>query len=137
MSSTKANPADNGTRDEAPRLATFGQRFGALLVDWILCLLLGNGLIAAGWLPDLALPIWPSVIFVAYYAVFIGFFTQTVGMRLAKIHCVSAVEGSPLGLPRALLRGLLVSLVLPILSAFSDPHRRGLHDKLTGSAMVR
>lgn len=137
MSSPKPNPANQAEQPDVPRLATFGQRFAALLVDWLLCLLLANGLIAINVLPDLEYPIWPSVILMLYYAVFIGFFTQTVGMRLAKIHCVNAVEGSPLGLPRALLRGLLVTLVIPILTAFSDPHRRGLHDKLTGSAMIR
>lgn len=137
MSSTKANAANQTEQTETPRLATFGQRFAALLVDWLLCLLLANGLIAIKVLPDLEYPIWPSVVLVLYYAVFIGFFTQTVGMRLAKIHCVNAAEGTPIGLPRALLRGLLVSLVIPILTAFSDPHRRGLHDKLSGSAMIR
>lgn len=137
MSSTKASDADRDQHTDVPKLATFGQRFAALLVDWLLCLLLGNGLIAIGALPELEYPIWPSVLLIGCYAVFVGFFSQTVGMRLAKIHCVTAAEGGPLGLPKALLRGLLVALVIPILTAFSDPHRRGLHDKLTGSAMVR
>ncbi|ADD44536.1 RDD family protein [Stackebrandtia nassauensis] len=137
MSRPKATSPTEPQQDEVPELATFGQRFAALIVDWILCVLLGNGLVAVNVLPELEYPVWPSVLMALYYAVFVGFFTQTVGMRLAKIHCVNAAEGTPLGLPRALLRGVLVVLVIPILTAFSDPHRRGLHDKLSGSAVIR
>ena len=37
-------------------------------------------------------------------------------------------------MPRALLRGVLLALVVPAL--IMDEHRRGLHDRLAGSVIV-
>ena len=128
-----------------PELASYGQRFLALLADWVLCMCIASGLVRLGVLPELDfstpawVPVasWPTAIFVLEYTLFLGFFAQTPGMRLLKIYCVSAVEGDRIGVPRAFARAILTALVLPILTAFSDPYRRGLHDKLTGSAVVR
>lgn len=124
------------TTATVPELGTFGQRFLALLADWLLCLFLANGLIRLGWSfgPD---AMWPVVFLVVEYTVFLALFSQTPGMRLLRIHCVIAEDGRVLGPWRAFVRAVLLVLVLPVLTAFSDPHRRGLHDKLTGSAIVR
>ncbi|HIV57889.1 MAG TPA: RDD family protein [Candidatus Stackebrandtia faecavium] len=144
---TAAKPQAPTDEDGAmvPELARYSQRFLALLADWILCMCIAGGLVRLGVLPELDfstpawVPVagWPSAIFVIEYTLFLGLFAQTPGMRLLKIYCVSAVEGNPIGIPRAFARGVLTALVLPILTAFSDPYRRGLHDKLTGSAVVR
>ena len=135
-SMTSSAAAGRSSTADVPELAGFGQRFTALLADWVLCLLLANGLIRLGWTagPDF---LWPSVVLVVEYALFLGFFSQTPGMRLAKVHCVMASGGAVLGLPRAAGRAVLLALFVPILTAFSDPHRRGLHDKLTGSAVIK
>lgn len=134
MDATKTNSPEATT--EAPKLATFGQRFLALLGDWLLCLLLANGAIAVLHLPGPP-AVWPSVVLVIEYTVFLTFFTQTPGMRILRIHCLKAADAQPLGFLFAGCRAVLLALVVPILTAFSDPHRRGLHDKLTGSAVVR
>jgi hypothetical protein len=133
MTAAKISTTDTS---EIPDLATFGQRLIALLGDWVLCLFLANGLISLGVLggPDY---VWPSVVLVVEYTAFLAFLTQTPGMRLARIHCVNTADGRALGPVKALIRAVLLALVVPILTAFSDPHRRGLHDKLTGSAMIR
>ncbi|MFB9236162.1 RDD family protein [Plantactinospora siamensis] len=109
--------------------ASLGRRFGALLIDWVLCLLIG-GLIAdpvrAGWPPVLVL--------IIEYGFFIGLFAQTPGMFLTRIRCVDHSHGGRIGIPRALLRGLLLALLVPAL--IMDDQRRGWHDRLAGSIMI-
>ncbi|GAA4920348.1 putative RDD family membrane protein YckC [Stackebrandtia albiflava] len=132
---TASPPTESATRPDAEP-AGLGQRFWALVADWLLCLLLAGGLTRLGMLPDPE-ALWPSVILVVEYAVFLGFFTQTPGMRLLRIHCVSIRHGRAIGLPRALVRGVLLALVLPALPAFYEPRRRGLHDVLGDSIVLR
>jgi uncharacterized RDD family membrane protein YckC len=109
---------------------SFAKRFGALFVDWLLCLLV-SGLFVA----DLRTATWePLAVLVVEYALFIGLFTQTPGMRIAKIRCVDAPGGGAIGIPRAMLRGLLLCLVIPAL--IMDKERRGLHDKAARSVII-
>jgi uncharacterized RDD family membrane protein YckC len=102
---------------------------GALLVDWILCLLVA-GVVADprrdGWAPPLVL--------LAEYTFFVGLFTQTPGMWLTRIRCVDVATGGRLGLLRAALRGALLCLFVPPL--IMDKQQRGLHDRAAGSIMV-
>jgi uncharacterized RDD family membrane protein YckC len=111
---------------ELPSLA---RRFGALVIDWVLCLLVANFFgdpVRDGWLP--------VVVLIIEYGLFIGLFAQTPGMRLTRLACVSHSDGGRIGLPRALLRGLLLCLVVPAL--IMDDERRGLHDRAAGSIVV-
>ncbi|WBB71117.1 RDD family protein [Micromonospora sp. WMMD812] len=106
-----------------------GRRFGALVIDWVLCLLVSNFFadpVRDGWAPVLVL--------ILVYGFFLGLFAQTPGMYLTRIRCVSWHHGGRIGVPRALLRGLLLALVVPAL--IMDQHRRGLHDRAAGSAMT-
>ena len=108
---------------------TLGRRFGALIIDWVLCLLLARGFadpVTDGWAPVLVL--------ILEYGFFLGLFAQTPGMYITKIRCVSWTDGGRIGLIRGLLRGLLLALVVPAL--LMDEKRRGLHDRLTGSVMI-
>lgn len=101
---------------------TLPRRFGALLLDWILCVL-ASGLFAQplvdGWAP--------VAVLIAEYTFFIGLFGQTPGMRLARFTCMDARTGQPVGLIRAGLRGLLLALVVPALL--------GWHDRIAGTAL--
>jgi uncharacterized RDD family membrane protein YckC len=109
--------------------ASLGWRFAALLVDWILCLL-----IAAPFY-DLHRVGWPPVaILVLEYGFFIGLFAQTPGMRITRLRCVGYHTGLPVGIPRALLRGVLLALFIPAL--IMDSQRRGLHDRAAGTIVV-
>jgi uncharacterized RDD family membrane protein YckC len=104
---------------------SLARRFGALMIDWMLCVLTA-GLFTrpiAGWAMLLVL--------IVEYALFIGVFGQTVGMRLAKITCLDAETGYPVGILRAAIRGFLLALVIPAL--FMDSQRRGLHDRAAGT----
>jgi len=111
-------------------LASIGRRFGALMVDWLLCLL-----VAGLFHRPLATNPWPPLVLVIEYAIFIGLFTTTPGMRLTGIACISTRTGGAVGIPRAALRGLLLALAIPAL--IMDGYGRGLHDKAAGTVMVR
>jgi uncharacterized RDD family membrane protein YckC len=97
------------------------------MIDWLLCLLVARLL---GPFPNN----WAPIVLIVEYAFFIGLFGQTPGMRLAKIACVSIVDGRPIGIPRALLRGVLLALLVPAL--IMDRQRRGWHDRAAGSIVV-
>jgi uncharacterized RDD family membrane protein YckC len=55
-------------------------------------------------------------------------------MWVMRIRCVRAADGRPVGVPRALLRGVLLALVVPAL--LMDGDRRGLHDRAAGTIVV-
>jgi hypothetical protein len=74
------------------------------------------------------------VILIIEYGFFLGLFSQTPGMRLTRIACVSTTDGRPIGVLRALLRGALLAVVVPAL--IMDRYQRGLHDRIVGSVMV-
>ena len=57
----------------------------------------------------------------------------TAWALLAEL-AVSVVSGQGRGIPRALLRGFLLALVIPAL--IMDRERRGLHDRAAGSIVV-
>nr|WP_051798940.1 RDD family protein [Catenuloplanes japonicus] len=110
-------------------LPTLGRRFGALVIDWALCLLVATiygDPAHDGWSPVVAL------IFV--YTVFAGFFAQTPGMALVRIAVVDVTTGARIGPLRGLIRGLAICLVIPLLVL--DDRRRGLHDRLARSIVI-
>jgi uncharacterized RDD family membrane protein YckC len=121
-------PAVDLTKTE---VASFGRRLIALLIDWAICTLVASFLVAS-----LRTNPWPQLgVFVLAHAFFAGLFGQTVGMALARIRCVSIADGGAIGIPRALLRGVLLALVIP--AVISDGDGRGLHDRAAGSVMVQ
>ena len=109
--------------------AGLGRRFAALMIDWLLSLLAATTFAdprADGWAA-------PAVL-IGLYAVFVGLFGQTPGMAVARLRCVSVVDGGAIGVPRALLRGILLALVIP--AVIMDDLRRGLHDRAAGSIVL-
>lgn len=111
--------------------AGFGRRLGALLIDWALCTLVASLLV-----DHLRTNPWPQLgVFVLVNAFFIGLFGQTPGMWIARIRCISVLDGGAIGLPRAIIRALLLALVIP--AVISDGDGRGLHDRAAKSIMVR
>jgi uncharacterized RDD family membrane protein YckC len=112
-------------------VASFGRRLGALMIDWALCTVVASLLVE-----DLRANPWPQLaLFVVVHAFFVGLFGQTPGMALAKIRAVSIADGGAVGLPRAILRALLLALVIPAM--ISDGSGRGLHDRAAKSIVVR
>ncbi|MEV8507836.1 RDD family protein [Actinoplanes sp. NPDC051475] len=110
--------------------ADFGRRFAALIIDWALCLLVSS------LYADPRVVAWPPVVvLIVINALFIGPFGQTPGMALARLRCVSFTDGGAIGIPKGLLRGLLLALLIPAL--VMDADRRGLHDRAAGSIVVK
>jgi uncharacterized RDD family membrane protein YckC len=111
--------------------ASFGRRLGALAVDWLACTL-----VALLFVTSLRSNPWPQLaVFVLVHALFVGLFGQTVGMAIYRIRCVSFTDGGAVGIPRGLVRAVLLALLVPAM--ISDGDGRGLHDRAAGSAMVR
>ena len=109
--------------------ANFGRRFAALLIDWAFCLLI------ASFYADPRIVAWPPVVvLILFNGLFIGLFGQTPGMSLARLRTVSVVDGGAIGIPRGLLRGVLLALLVP--AVIMDADRRGLHDRAAGSIVV-
>ena|ERR1700761_283036 len=125
-----AEPAPGSSIDlETAVPAPFGRRFGALLIDWALCLLV------AAFYADPRVVAWPPVVvLVVLNTICIGLFGQTPGMAIAGLRCISSTDGGALGLPRALLRAVLLALLVP--AVLLDGARRGFHDKAAGSWVV-
>ncbi|WP_412539937.1 RDD family protein [Longispora sp. K20-0274] len=116
--------------DTPVELASMNQRFGALLIDWLLCMLIVAPFSQAGWMGA-----WALLALVAEYTFFVGLFGQTPGMRVLHICCQRVPDGGPIGVPRAFLRGLLLALVIP--AVIMDDYGRGLHDRWVGSIMIK
>jgi len=127
LSDTQGIPDAKDGHDWVP--APLIRRFGALLLDWILCVLV------SGIFADPLRGGWPPVaVLIVEYAFFLGLFGQTPGMWVTRISCLSFADGRPIGVPRALLRGVLLALVVPAL--IMDGDKRGLHDRAAGSVVV-
>jgi hypothetical protein len=112
-----------------------GRRIGALLIDWLIAyglagLILSSGLISLQVLSTAVMVIW-FVIGAASVRLF-GF---TPGQYALGLIVIPVDNRQHVGLGRALVRGLLIALVVPPL--FTDSDLRGLHDRLTNTAVVR
>jgi len=115
--------------------ATFGRRVLALAVDWIACLAVVEGLVAAGVLGANPNGIGTLVLFVLESAVFTALAGGSFGKLATRLRVVrSDGSGRPVSLLRALVRSVLVALLLPPLLTYDG---RGLHDVAAGTRTVR
>jgi uncharacterized RDD family membrane protein YckC len=141
-------------------LAGAGRRIGAFLLDAVLCTLVA-GLFTAPQPPRL----WSLLVFGCEYTFFAATFGQTPGMAALRLALVrvdgpGAVRPGPVGtapvgpgpvgpgpvrlgpvrlggagLGRVAVRTLLLILLVP--AVIFDSDGRGMHDRLTGTAVVR
>lgn len=111
-------------------LATFGSRVGAFLVDAIASALVA-GLFTAPVLPGN----WSLVAFGFITVATLVVFGQTPGMRLLGLRLAHPQAGQRLALWRAVVRTALLVLLVPALVVDTDG--RGLHDRVTSTAVVR
>jgi uncharacterized RDD family membrane protein YckC len=110
-------------------LAGFGRRAVAYLVDAFVAALIA-GLVTAPEAPRL----WSLLSFGLITAVFLVLTGQTPGMRLLGLRLAHPRPGQRLAPWRAVVRTGLLMLLLPALVVDSDG--RGLHDRLTDTAVV-
>jgi hypothetical protein len=117
-------------KDGPGSVAGTGVRALALLIDAVLAGLVA-GLFTAPELPrNWSLLAWFLITVTA-----VAFFGFTPGMKVLGIRVARLGEKPMVGAVRAVPRTLLVALIIP--AAIWDADRRGLHDKLSGTVVVR
>ncbi|BDU01533.1 hypothetical protein IFM12276_45610 [Nocardia sputorum] len=114
----------------AGSLAGMGRRIAALFVDWLIALGIAALITRSGSASSLTLLIW-FVIGVGAVTLF-GF---TPGQYFLRLRTVRIDAPAPVGFVRALARQVLLLFVVPAL--FTDADGRGMHDRATGTALVR
>jgi uncharacterized RDD family membrane protein YckC len=125
-----------GLPEDGPgSLAGWGRRLGALLIDWVACLLLVRLFLPQMEYGTPASSIATLGFFFAELALFTWLVGASFGQRLLGLVVVRLDTGGPPGLVRALLRSLQVCLVIPPL--VWDRDARGLHDRGLNLALVR
>jgi uncharacterized RDD family membrane protein YckC len=123
--------ASLGLPAEGPgSLASFGTRIGAFLVDALAAAFVA-GIFTAPHLPRN----WSLVSFAAITVVTLVAFGQTPGMRLFRLRLAHPRPGSRLAPWRAVVRTALLMVLVPALVVDADG--RGLHDRLTRTAVVQ
>ena len=111
-------------------LAAFGTRVIAFVVDAIASAL-AAGLFTAPRLPGN----WSLLVFGVMTVLTLIAFGQTPGMRLLGLRLAHPRQGQRLAVWRAVVRTALLLLLVPALLVDADG--RGLHDRLTDTAVVR
>jgi uncharacterized RDD family membrane protein YckC len=115
------------------------RRLGALLIDWIIAALSAVAITGVSY-PPAPLDEDPSQTFIiiGFFVLEVGVLTGLLGRSIGKRLLGMKIEnrdGQPIGVPRALLRTLLMVLVLPAIVMTDD--KRGMHDLAAGSRVVK
>lgn len=132
--------AGDATETDGQDLAQLSTRFVALFIDWVSCMVLYGLLVWTDLWPTpdpFGTNVLLALLFLLYYTACLTFRDQSLGMAMMRIACVRADTGGRLGPWRALVRTLLLSILLPALTALADPYQRGLHDHAAGSVMLK
>lgn len=116
-------------------VAGFGRRFAALAVDWLLGYVIATLLTGPDALADPNLSWTVLGVWFLLTAVPVAVFGASAGMTALGIRVASIGASAVVGVPRALLRTLLVALVVPALARDADG--RGWHDRATRTIVVR
>jgi len=115
-------------------LARPGRRFFSILIDWVLCLLITRGFVGA---ETPAASLIPVAVLLVENILLVGTIGYTVGQRMVGVHVQRATGDGPPGLVAGLVRSVLLVLVVPPLTMGWDADRRGMHDLLSGTLVVR
>ena len=120
-------------------VAGWSRRFGALLIDWIVCSVIAIALFyhgQAGHLGSVLTQsrIWTLPVFGVEDWLLTAFTGFTIGKRLLGLRVVR-LDGQPVGLPRAFARTFLLMLVVPAM--MMDRDLRGLQDKAANTIVIR
>jgi uncharacterized RDD family membrane protein YckC len=104
-----------------------GRRIGALAIDWAAAVIISVAFFEYDSLATL-------LVFAVVQIVFIPTLGGSPGHRMVGMRLVM-LNGSWVGLWRPIVRTLLLVLVIP--AVIWDPDQRGLHDKATGTVLIR
>ncbi len=122
-------------------LAGLGRRLVALLVDWFIAYGLARLTVTFGlmtteqFLYGQAGAATVLVTWLVLGVVAVRLFQFTPGQFVLGLRVASVDERLNVGVGRALVRGVLIAFVIPAL--FVDVDGRGIHDRVTGTAVVR
>ncbi len=119
-------------QDGPGSVAPTGRRIGAIFIDWMLCLLIGYGLLSGDGMSSAGN--WALLVFGVMSLLLVGTLGFTPGKRLLGLRVVS-VHGGRLTFPRTALRTVLLLLFIP--AVVWDRDARGLHDRLAHAVQVR
>ncbi|AKK11512.1 RDD family protein [Corynebacterium uterequi] len=119
----------------AGSMASVGRRAVAVAIDWVLCMGIAQIIVsttdALGDGPTLRYLLWILLGIVCGWL-----FARTPGMALLGMGVARVdVPGAKVGLWRAAVRTLLTAVVLP--AALVDADGRGMHDRGTGTVVIR
>jgi RDD family len=132
-----AFPGERLGRPEAGpgSIASTGRRLGALVIDWILCLVIARGFFGPGALePNGSL--LPVAVLVVENLLLVATAGATLGQRLTGAR-VETVAGARPGPGASAVRAVLLGLGVPALTLLWERDRRGLHELLSGTLAAR
>lgn len=114
---------------------SLGRRIAALFIDWAVAALSAVALTSVSYPPkNPAQNLMIVGFFIVEVALLTGLLGVTIGKRLMGLK-VENPQGKPIGIPRAVIRTALLSLVLPAI--VMNDEKRGLHDIAAGSRVAR
>lgn len=116
-------------------LASTGRRLAALVIDWLISYGLAALAMALGAFSERMLSTAVLVVWFVLGVVAVRLFSFTPGQLALGLQVVAVDGRLPVGIGRLAVRGLLIAVVIPAL--FTDSDGRGLHDRLSGTAVVR
>ena len=116
-------------------LARFGRRIGALLIDWLIAYGLAALAMAFGWVSLALLSTAVLLVWFVLGVLSVRLFGFTPGQFALGLQVVPVDGRLHVGIGRAAVRGLLISLIIPAL--FTDSDLRGLQDLATKTAVIR
>jgi uncharacterized RDD family membrane protein YckC len=120
-----------GLPEEGSRsVAGVGRRLGALIVDWLACMVISLAIFRT----HLGQQLGTYAIFSAEVWLLTSLTGFSLGKRLLGIR-VARIDGRPVGLLAGLVRTVLLLLVVPPL--VFDKDLRGLHDKAARTIVLR
>lgn len=115
-------------------LASWGSRLGALVLDWGASMAVAIGAFGGGVLTESGWRAWMVLaVFFVEKALLTALTGSSFGQLVSRIGVIR-VNGSPIGVWRAVVRAAMVSIVVP--AVVVGPDRRGLHDLVLGTAVV-
>ncbi|NMH95984.1 RDD family protein [Pseudonocardia acidicola] len=123
-------------RNGVGAVAGFGRRLGAVTVDWLLgylIALLFAGPDAFGAHSNFGWTVW--LVWFVLTVVPVAIFGATAGMTALGIRVASIDSAALIGVPRALLRTVLLGVVIPAL--LRDADGRGWHDRAARTVVIR
>ena len=115
-------------------VSPWGRRIIALGIDWFVVLGVSLAIVGAPQPGDNRFGLANLTVLVVMYVILLMTAGATIGMWLMGIH-VLPVGREHLSFPRVVGRSVLLALVIP--AAVFDRDRRGLHDKVGGTVVVR